>query len=408
MATTPRTTLSTLLLLLLGVVDAGEIHTNVEQGLEHPDITLDGWVLDEVFLFHPHEDESSDLLTLTRRKLQFSKHPHLAPESRRRLSNTDGDSFTSANIQEELSAVDASGTLSRDKVRGLAKLNFANQDHDWPYFNFGSWTNEMAKQGEMYYTENETLKEKGKTYPSPSGDLTFQFQKMIAAEADALASDITMRRFDSPAANWTAKNSAEENKLGGGRAKSIARKKMGIACVKFTHGNDVVLLFRDTESPGDNTNIESWITASVADMEAEGGMTQTMKHQWTEVAGLEWGEEQEERAAGGYGTSSNTYYKGIIQAAFFMKGGADAFEKDLAELSNGDRVGGDGNVIKLTKEQVVKQGYWPLTKQVVDQVRADLPTGGRLLFSGYSQGGGRAQLAWMYTYVDMICSCFSC
>ena len=173
---------------------------------------------------------------------------------------------------------------------------------------------------------------------------------------------------------------------------------MGIACIKFTHGNDVVLAFRDTESPGDKTNMESWFTAAIADMNAEGGMTQVMKHQWTEVAKLEWGDVQKERAAGGWGRNSNTYYQTVVQAGFFLKGATDKFDKELADLANGVKIGGaDGTEIKLTEKEVVAQGYWPLTKQVVDQVRKDLPTGGRLLFTGFSQGGGRAQLSRMYT-----------
>ena len=93
-------------LLLLGAscAAAAPVHTRTQTGLEHEDVTLDGWVLDEVFVYHPHEDPSSDLLTLTRRKLSFNNNPHLAPESRRRrLVNTDGDSFTPTNLRAELS-----------------------------------------------------------------------------------------------------------------------------------------------------------------------------------------------------------------------------------------------------------------------------------------------------------------
>ena len=154
-------------LLLLGAscAAAAPVHTRTQTGLEHEDVTLDGWVLDEVFVYHPHEDPSSDLLTLTRRKLSFNNNPHLAPESRRRrLANTDGDSFTPTNIRAELSAVDASGDLTRAKVRGLAKINFANQDLDWRYFAWGTSTNPIAEAGEMFYTENKTQKLDGKTY----------------------------------------------------------------------------------------------------------------------------------------------------------------------------------------------------------------------------------------------------
>ena len=49
----------------------------------------------------------------------------------------------------------------------------------------------------------------------------------------------------------------------------------------------------------------------------------------------------------------------------------------------------------LTIDEAKKQGYWPVTKAIVDSVYQNL-NGGRLLLSGYSQGGARAQLARMY------------
>ena len=97
---------------------------------------------------------------------------------------------------------------------------------------------------------------------------------------------------------------------------------------------------------------------------------------------------------GGWGRESNTYYR-LVQAGFFLKGAFDTFDKDLADLSNGVKIGGDdGTEIKLTEKEVVA-GLLSLTKQVVDQVRKDLPTGGRLP-SQVLQGGGRAQMSRMF------------
>ena len=40
---------------------------------------------------------------------------------------------------------------------------------------------------------------------------------MIAAEVKAIANDMAMRRYDTPNANWTAKDEAEEESIGGAR-----------------------------------------------------------------------------------------------------------------------------------------------------------------------------------------------
>jgi hypothetical protein len=73
------------------------------------------------------------------------------------------------------------------------------------------------------------------------------------------------------------------------------------------------------------------------------------------------------------------------------------FEQRLVETVNGQKLGGVGRVMNLTEAEASKQGYWPVTKAVIEEVRATMKPGSRLLFSGFSQGGGTAQLARMYT-----------
>ena len=82
----------------------------------------------------------------------------------------------------------------------------------------------------------------------------------------------------------------------------------------------------------------------------------------------------------------------------------DAFEVSLKDKVNGKTIGTTNTTARLTVAEAYLRGYWPITKQVIDAVRVDLAglstssiTSNRLLFSGYSQGGARAQLARMYT-----------
>ena len=80
--------------------------------------------------------------------------------------------------------------------------------------------------------------------------------------------------------------------------------------------------------------------------------------------------------------------------------GVASFEKDLFDLVNGKKVGdrADAAKIDVALADIMAQGYWPVTKAVIAEVRRTmaLTTDSRLLLSGFSQGGGRAQLARMY------------
>lgn len=80
------------------------------------------------------------------------------------------------------------------------------------------------------------------------------------------------------------------------------------------------------------------------------------------------------------------------------KGGGASALTTMFSSANAQTPGGlsSQSAIVLTTDEATKVGYWPITKAVVDAMRADVPSGGNLLFSGHSQGGGRAQLAGMY------------
>ena len=103
----------------------------------------------------------------------------------------------------------------------------------------------------------------------------------------------------------------------------------------------------------------------------------------------------------------DTYFKSTLQTAMFFKkcsiqgcSGVGNFEQDLVDLVNGKKVAGrsDAAPINVKLADVKSQGYWPVTKAVLAEVRRTmaLVTDSRLLLSGFSQGGGRAQLARMW------------
>ena len=84
------------------------------------------------------------------------------------------------------------------------------------------------------------------------------------------------------------------------------------------------------------------------------------------------------------------------------------FNKMLWELVNGQKVNDKaGNLeVSITKEEVAAQGYWPVTRAVVEQFVKDVygvsklsdlttavASGKNVLLSGFSQGGGRVRFS---------------
>ena len=124
-------------------------------------------------------------------------------------------------------------------------------------------------------------------------------------------------------------------------------------------------------------------------------MTGSLKRDWTKTLNLTWGSDQQERES-----VSDLSARLLIRAGAYMTsgGGASALTT-MFSSANAQTPGGfsSTNPIILTEDEAKKVGYWPITKAVVDAMRADVPAGGNLLFSGHSQGGARAQLAGMYT-----------
>jgi hypothetical protein len=105
--------------------------------------------------------------------------------------------------------------------------------------------------------------------------------------------------------------------------------------------------------------------------------------------------------------------RGILQGAFYLKKYDGKFEEDLVKATNNKPIGGkvrntlkngvttmeSKTKIKLTEDEATKQGYWEVTKQIIETLRTEIMGGDsskNLLITGHSQGGGRAQLHRMY------------
>jgi len=212
---------------------------------------------------------------------------------------------------------------------------------------------------------------------------TFLSAATNESNAVADATNATIQNFDTP------------DRQGG-------RGSIGLVSLLWTRGDEVIITWRDTISTGDAVNIEAWMTASFADKEY--GMTKWLKDGWTN-AGLTWDATMQTRSEEG-----DTQERAFVQSALYLNDYAGDFSQDLVDATNGQPIGGKirngkGETktstvkIALTKKEATAQGYWPVTKQIIEHLRTDImggKTDGNLLIAGHSQGGGRAQLHRMY------------
>ena len=304
------------LLILTFCAAARAITVVTEDGLEHPDAHLHGFVLSGVFVRH---EDSEGQHALIHRRLSFTRNAHLVdghvPPGRRLT----GVSPSIQSGEAAISALDASTTRTRAKVRALAMLNFVNAAYDNPDF-YVKQENiaeaEMAR--EMFY--GDTLNQ--------SYTATRRLWDAANAEARQVASNLggSLVGFDTP-------------------GPPIGRTQIGVVCLLFKRGvrplrnllpltlsprlryrridrlpgvdvpsqvasgpsADTILVFRDTATEGDYINIEGWVTPAIVDGSAEFGMAQIMKKQWL-AAGLEWTSKQETLAS-----SSSIVQRLIVQ-----------------------------------------------------------------------------------------------
>jgi hypothetical protein len=165
-------------------------------------------------------------------------------------------------------------------------------------------------------------------------------------------------------------------------------ESLGVHAVEFhADGLGTVLAFRPTWSSGDYDQMKMWLTKwTLSRMDA------MFKHQWVDIAGLEWTDQMRSDAEGwdifsriGMMTLSDLLFIG----PFLDKMGTLAGQKGL------------------NPDEVKKTGYWEFTKAIAESVRLAAlgpdglaptknSTGEKLYLTGLSQGGSRAALVSMY------------
>ena len=195
------------LLILTFCAAARAITVVTEDGLEHPDAHLHGFVLSGVFVRH---EDSEGQHALIHRRLSFHRNAHLVdghvPPGRRLT----GVSPSIQSGEAAISALDASTTRTRAKVRALAMLNFVNAAYDNPDF-YVKQENiaeaEMAR--EMFY---------GDTW-NQSYTATRRLWDAANAEARQVASNLggSLVGFDTP-------------------GPPIGRTQIGVVCLLFKRG----------------------------------------------------------------------------------------------------------------------------------------------------------------------------
>ena len=390
----------------------------------HPDAHVDGFTVHSFFTNHLHPVTNKHIVTHVEIKPNEGLEEKLVKRRRKLLYDPVGTStqatatnerpFNETNVwykdtfhSEEKITLDASNSRSRKKVRALAKLNFIGNDMDADQDDIWRTSADqeeiIAKTGELEFTSADD-----KVYFSQQCKSIINFLK---AEINSMGASV--EHFNGPQGDL-----ATDFETG-----------VGINAILFTNGIDHILTFRGTSTLGDNQNIESWIIGSFVygdkgrpepngtdpKVSVNSGMSGMMYRNWIQ-AGLNWTDEMTTRSE--EDTSVQKVYLGagmtirgtwVLSTLSGNRGSSntatgDAFEVSLANNVDGRPIGTTNKTGHLTIEEAYLAGYWPVTKQVIDAVRVNVmglstgsTTNNRLLFSGYSQGGGRAQLARMYT-----------
>ena len=327
--------------LYLQTLASSQVRLIEDEGGQHPDVNVDGFVLRSLYL---HSKNGIDGNAIVRRSLKFTEHPHL-------------NSLETMNKRRKLLQIpELGGTLnSRAQILALAKLNF------------------LAYPG----TRDETT---NAYYPSDVVDPIYKagdgsFGSNLTSELDeiqAMHNAIEAEVTKTTGATWAYKYTPDS-----------ARDTIGVAALEFTRGNMTVLIFRGTFSPGDYANINNWVVDWVF-----GSMTAQMKRMWIDQAGLDWGQDLQAREQQSTLKQSTTLY---LLVTLFSPFFSTSFPADLAAAAS--KVPN----ASLTASDAARVGYWFLDKLIADTARqAAAARGGPLLLSGHSQGGTRAQLISMY------------
>jgi len=337
----------------------------IEDGFEHPNAHFEGFVLSDVFVQHTaFSPEAKPTHVLTQRKLQFNDNPYLrniGTSYHPLVNDTSGYSLFS-NLTEEISSLDASSDLSRLKVRALTKLVIYNGS-------FGGFESQEVlaeledPANELFFGANNSVE-----MISINDDLWIAAKREIDDIAESIQASV--RYYDTP-------------------QRDVSRFGIGIASLLFKRGSDSILVFRATTTDGDFQNVYNMVTHPIIDTKSTLSGTKMLERNWKR-AGLEWGKDQIDREK-----EPDWYYQVVMP--LYSKILQRGFGEELSDAVDGQQVGGDGDVISLTEEEAIQEGYWPVVKTTIEQIRKDLPNEGRILFSGHSQGGSHAEMARMYT-----------
>ena len=334
------------------------LELQTEDGQEHPDALFHGFILKEVFTHSYRHDaaQSKGTHVLRRRITQFSANPHMRRANHhRRLGFAD---------------LDASATLTRDKVLSLAKLNLLAYPGADPTPPTGvTYAPEMVTRFAAMYSASD-----GIWHPS---NATQDLAGMQALR------DMVQQELNASETN----NATNTSYTYVSETKALAN--FGVVALIFERGGSRVVVFRGSYTPGDFANIEPWSL----DWSLE-RYTGRMKTLWEDHAKLPWDSTRTSRAAEG-----DWKYRTAVRAGGMFTRSTSDLPTDLATAVDGTRVklyGAEvGAAIKLTEADAKSYGYYPITQAVMEAVRSTL--GGKsLLISGHSQGGSRAQLAGMY------------
>ena len=297
----------------------------------------------------------------------------LPSDSNARASYASTDDFK--DTLSELSSLSVNGAISGEKVRGALKLNWVSED----LYGDMTWIEEDKRRpyretGEQLYDNRDvegTMGEEG---------VTRQIVTYIRTQVDSIGTV-----YDYSAPGGDANGAATRGAAG-----------VGVAAMMFekTGTNEKVLVFRGSRTEGDFQNINALIIGNILYDQDGAGMQEILESNWEKV-GLTRLDEFDTRAK-----TESLQYKILLGAGFLLSGGAITgvdFEGNLASAVNDKSIGpaGNGKVGSLTKDEAEDLGYFAATKQIMDAIYED-DFNVELLISGYSQGGGRAQLARMY------------
>ena len=298
----------------------------------------------------------------------------LPSESNSRASFHTTDDFR--DTRSEVSSVNVSDAISGEKVRGVLKLNWISED----LYGDLEWIPESKRKpyretGEQMYDNRDVTGATGEE------GVTRQIVTYIRTQVDAIGS---VYDYSAPG------GSEEESKRTRGAA------GVGVAAMMFekTGSNEKVLVFRGSRSEGDFLNAPALIMGNILYDQDGAGMQEILESNWGK-AGLTRLDAFDSR-----GETDSLQYKVLLGVGFFLNGaemtGGD-FEGDLAAAVDGKSIGPEtnGKGGTLSKGEAEDLGYFAATMQIMDAIYEE-DSNVQLLISGYSQGGGRAQLARMY------------